>query len=379
MPGKVLHLRCSGGFLGAESVVMELACHSPEFGYEPIICVPYDVGDPVPDLVSVSKEAGIRTIPLPCRSRLDLSVLKQLAHLVRDDGVDIVHAHGYREDIHAALAIVGTPLVATNHLWKRSNRTLRLYAWLDRQALRRFDRIVAVSRPILEEMNTLGLPAHKLVHIANGVDADRFAAPTPEREASRTRLGLGPESQIIGMVSSLTAEKGHRFALEALARLRERFARTRLVVVGDGPELPALQALAEDLGIADRVHFAGRRDDIPALLPALDLFLLPSLTEGLPMAMLEAMAAGIPVIASRVGDVGSVIEEGRSGITVPPGDVAALSAAMEALLASPQTLRNTGNAGRARVREGFSSAAMAQSYCELYDGCLREGRRVEEA
>lgn len=374
MPKRVLHLRGSSALLGAERVVLELSRWSPGFGYEPLIVAPHPSRTPPPEYVSVAAAEGMEAITLPCDGRMDLRFPRRLRTLVRHEGIDIVHTHGYKEDVLAALSGLTVPLVATNHLWKRTTRALRLYSRLDGLVLRSFDRIVAVSEPILADLRAAGIAEHKLAHIPNGIDTERFRPPTQDAaRCARESLGFGPDELVVGMLGSLTPEKGHAFALQALAVLASDCPQLRLCIVGDGPLREELAVETMRLGLAGRVLLAGRRSDVPQVLAGFDLFLLPSLNEGLPMALLEAMATGLPTVASEVGDVGRAVENGVSGRLIPPGSAQAVVLALRELAADPALRRRLGARARERVEEHFSSLAMTGAYCRLYDRQLEAG------
>jgi glycosyltransferase involved in cell wall biosynthesis len=370
MPKRIIQLRSSSAMLGAERVVLELSKRSWEFGYESIVVALQSPDDPEPELVRLARAAGIQAKVLACRGRFDPTIFGRIRRLVRAERVDLLHAHGYKENFYGLLAGTGVPTVATNHLWKRGTRSLRLYCWLDSRLIRHFDHVVAVSEPIRQELLQAGVPDHKLSRIANGIDTGPFRrAAAGGRRAS---LDLPQDRLVVGMVSSLTPEKGHVHALEALARLRGRFPDLLLAVVGDGPQRPALQAAADRLGLRDQVRFCGRRSDVAEVLGAFDVFLLPSLNEGLPIALLEAMAAARPVVASRVGDVPAVVRDDDTGLLVPPADVSALAAALARLAADPDLRSRLGRAAADAVERRFSAEQMARQYCLLYDRLQQE-------
>lgn len=359
--------------LGAEKVVLELSRRTAEFGYESIIVALQGEHDPEPELVKLAREAGIQAEILRCRGRFDPAVFRRLGQLLRNQQAGLLHCHGYKENFYGLFAARGLPKIATNHLWKRTSRALRFYCWLDARLIRYFDHVVAVSEPIRQELRAAGVPAHKITRIANGIDTTpyRRLSGDAEREALRASLGIPPERLAVGMVSQLSIEKGHAYALDAIAQLRSRFPQLLLVIVGDGPELSALQAAVTRQNLDQHVLFCGRRSDIANVMQAFDIFLLPSLIEGLPMALLEAMAAGRSAVASRVGDVEKAIQDGTSGLLTPPADAPALAAALARLAASPDLRLNLGRAAAARIEQQFSARQMARQYCRLYDSLQR--------
>jgi glycosyltransferase involved in cell wall biosynthesis len=355
--------------LGAERVVLELSQRTREFGYESVILALQSPGDPEPELITLAREAGIQTEILVCQGRFDPRAASQIRRFVHDQRIDLLHSHGYKENFYALLARPGVPMVASNHLWKRTSRALRFYCWLDSKLIRHFDYVVAVSEPIRQEMLQAGVPAGKLSKIANGIDVEPFrrAAASSDREAVRASLGIAPDRLVVGMLSGLGREKGHIYALEAVARLREEFPDLVLAIVGDGPELPALQGAVARLGLSSHIRFCGRRRDVADVLSSFDVFLLPSLIEGLPMALLEAMATGRAAVTSRVGDVPAAIRDGHTGLLVPPADVAALANALARVLGDVELRDRLGRSAAEVIENEFSSRQMARQYCALYD------------
>jgi glycosyltransferase involved in cell wall biosynthesis len=195
--------------------------------------------------------------------------------------------------------------------------------------------------------------------------------PSAPREVLRAQLGEAPETPCLLVAANLVQRKGVDVLLAAVAALAPR-SRCALWVAGDGPERAALEAASARLGIAERVRFLGRRSDVPDLLEACDVFVLPSRQEGLGVAALEAMARGRPVVASAIGGLGEIVIPEQTGLLVPPGDAAVLAAALERLLADPALARRLGSAGAARVAEHFLAEQMVSAYEALYREILAE-------
>jgi glycosyltransferase involved in cell wall biosynthesis len=217
------------------------------------------------------------------------------------------------------------------------------------------DRFIAVSTHVADSLFDLGWPAQKLTVIPNSVDLQRFApADAPPR-----RTDCRPT---VVCVARLDAQKGHTDLLQALTWLPGVACR----IVGDGPERASLERLASDLGLLDRVVFLGGRDDVPELLADSDVFVLPSLYEGLPLSILEAMAARRPVIASAIGGIDELVEPGRTGLLTPARDPSALADAIQWLLAEPELAARMGRAGHAKVARRYGAAGMAHDVSEVY-------------
>lgn len=241
------------------------------------------------------------------------------------------------------------------------------------------DRFIPVSEDLdrwLEQV--VRIPRAKTLFIKNGVDTDKFSPRTAASQVpADSPWGVG--DFVIGTVARVQDVKNHRALVDAFARLRAQrpdlAPHVRLSIVGDGPLLPAVRAQVAALGLQDAVWLPGARSDIKALLHSFSLFALPSLAEGTPVSLLEAMASGLPVVASRVGGIPEAVDDGVHGRLVPVGDVEALAQALERYAADPQLGRRHGTAGRARVEERFSMRAMLAGYGELYDSLCRRKTR----
>jgi glycosyltransferase involved in cell wall biosynthesis len=240
--------------------------------------------------------------------------------------------------------------------------------WLYASATRR---IVTTGENLrLQVIGETGVPPGHVVSIPTGIDLERFR-PGPAAEA-RAQLGLAPQGRIIGIVATLRSWKGHRYLFEAFAGLADTSA--RLVVVGDGPQREALEALATELGIAPRVTFAGDRKDVAPWLRAFDLFCLPSYAnEGVPQALMQAMASGVAVVTTPVGSIGEIVTDGETGVLVAPEDCAALRNAIERLLADEALRRQLGRRGHDTALQRFSEDRMVGRMIEVFASVAGSG------
>jgi glycosyltransferase involved in cell wall biosynthesis len=208
------------------------------------------------------------------------------------------------------------------------------------------------------------VPEEKITVVHNGVDLRRFCSPLPRDEARR-RLNLPLDALIVGNIARLAEIKGYRYALEAIAKVKGEWPTLRYVIVGQGSELPMWQAQVRELGIESNVVFLGFRADVPEILSALDVLLFPSLMEAMPMALLEAMAMRLPIVATNVGGIPEVLGKG-SGILVPPKDSDAIAGALRQLLKDLQARQRMGAAGRERVEKNFTLELMVDRTLEVY-------------
>jgi glycosyltransferase involved in cell wall biosynthesis len=360
-PLRIAMMLESDGPGGAEYVLIQLSEELRRRGHT-IIPVGPDRG--LGWLDRVLREKGFETEKFSLRRPIDLGCLRGMVRLLRRTRVDLVHAHEFTTAVYGAAAarIVGKPYVITMHgaqtvlnAWRR--RAALAWAFKGSQAT------VGVSDDTSTYMErTLKLPPGIVTTVRNGIPVR-----PGNGEAVRTELGLRPGELLLVAVGNLVPRKGHRVLLEALQPLAgPDVPPWRLAIAGRGRQKEPLQQLAGELGIADRVHLLGHRDDIPDLLAAADVFVMPSLWEGLPLAILEAMFAGKPVIASAISGIPEAIESGVQGLLVPGGDAPALTGALRQVLTDPARRAALGAAGRRRAEAEFTIEHMTDAYERLY-------------
>lgn len=300
------------------------------------------------------------------------ALVTRLARLFREAGVDGVHCHNRNALLYGGLASFlapGTRLFYTKH--GASHWEDRATAAIGRLLLRRSRAVVAVSADIADGLRAGRWVVEPKLHtVLNGVDTAEFR-PREDREQVRRELGLSPEDRVVGTVARLAPEKDQEGLLRAFALLREWMPEALLLLVGDGPLRGRLEQLAAELRVANRVRFLGERTDVARLLGAMDLFTLPSRTEGTSLTLLEAMATGLPVVATAVGGTPEVVEDGRSGRLVPASCPPLLAEALGSVLAEPAGAAEMGRAGREIVQSRYSLDAMVHRYAGLYRAACR--------
>lgn len=364
---RVLHLRSSAGVFGAESVIIELAKHSSNFGYDSMIGALKVDSDPYPEFIDVAKGENIKTTIFEGKGRIDFKCIKNLKKFIRENRIDVLHCHGYKEDLYGIFAPSGVAKVATNHLWKKLFLRGKLNALMDSFFLRFYDKIVGVSDEILNDMKAFCIM--NTVKISNGVDTDKFKV-NKKSDTLLTKFELPPESKILGMISSLTYEKGHHIAINAFRKIVNKHPDTRLLIVGDGRLMNELRNHVKELSMLDFVIFAGKQKNIPEILSIIDIFLLPSLVEGLPIALLEAMSSGKAVVATKVGENENVISNNKTGILIEPSSEEELTEAILYLLSGRISIKELGKSARDVVVQNYSSVYMTEQYCELYNSII---------
>jgi glycosyltransferase involved in cell wall biosynthesis len=293
----------------------------------------------------------------------------RLARVMRQRGVDVLHCHHYTPYVYGLLAAMMVPsakLVFTEHGRLSDHPPSRKRRLVNPLLSRWPAKLCAVSADLKRHMVAEGFPAGRLDVLYNGIDPG--SRPTPaQRDAARRQLGLGGQAFVIGTAGRLDPVKNLPRLLQAHAMLRSRMPDARTVIVGDGPERAALEAEAAALGITDAVVFAGYRQDVRALMAAFDIYINCSLYEGVSLTVLEAMAAALPVVATRVGGNPEVVIDGETGLLVP-GRAEALADAVASLARDPQRRRVMGDAGRWRVKRHFSIDRMVAEYASAYLG-----------
>lgn len=365
---KVLQLRCSSELLGAERVILELNNSLVDSGFTSIVGVAVEDGEPEPELIKVLKQGGHQTVVFRISGAFDLGAIARIRKYVLENKIDIVHSHGYREDLYAIGCKGKAKLIGTNHLWKRTDWKLKVYAKLDAILLRFFDAVVAVSSPVKKDMLEEGIAERKIRVIQNGIDVAPYVKKY-DTSAILTELGVPETKRVFATLSSLTGEKGIDIAIRAFAETNPLVNDYTLLVIGDGPNRADLEALAKELKVDSKVVFCGRRKNVPEILACVDIFILSSYIEGLPMALLEAMASACAIVATAVGDVPEVIND-QNGKLVQPGEPMQIATAIAELLSDDKNLQLVSENARATVTERFSSKTMVQQYFESYNALL---------
>lgn len=365
---RILQLKTSAARGGAESLLLDLTAGLAARGHE----IRTVLGEPG-WLQEQLKSQGMQVSVIPLTSMLGVIQIPRLAAVIRDSRADLVLSHGARVNLFgsAAATIVGVPAVSVEHNlddWRFNNP---VFSVLDRLMARWNAGRIAVSRAVGDMLIEKGvISGEKIVVIPNGV-----CFPTDDhvkdRRAVRARFGLADNDFVVVTAARLTAQKGHEYLLEALPTLVERIPGLRCLWLGDGDLRAKLEHRRDYLGLGDIVHLAGAVDRVMHILPACDLFVLPSLWEGLPVAVIEAMGMGLPVVATKVAGTPEVVESGESGLLVPPGDAVALVEAITGLFEDESLRRRFATAGRARVRAMFDIEVVKDRYEEALRGWVK--------
>lgn len=365
----ILYLSTSSGPGGAERVISNLASSLDTERYRAILCL-FRPGW----LQELSERRGIRTFVIPTHGMTDWRWALQFKRLLWQEHVDLIHAHEFDANVQGALvaAWCGIPLVATvhgkNYFWEKFRRRLA-YRWVSHHAT-----MVAVSQDLKNFIQrNVGIAGQRIQVVYNGVQP-LSRCTDGEILHCKADLGIPTGDQVVGLVGSLYPVKGHRFLLEAVPDLLKRFPQTTFLIIGRGELEVTLKSQAQELGIDKKVLFLGLREDVSRLLSIMDVFVQPSLSEGLSMAILEAMMAAKPIVATDVGGNPELVIQGETGLLAKPQDSNALAECLRKFLQDRSMAKSFGAAGRERAVQLFSLQTMVSKYQSLYAMCAqREG------
>jgi glycosyltransferase involved in cell wall biosynthesis len=360
-------------FRGGERVFAQLATGlDPEEYNVTVACSP---GGP---FVETLEAAGVRVVPFNMRPYFNPVALARLTLFLRRERPDIVHGQGRGDPyarIAATLAGVPTAISTTAMIISRywgSNPLRKLAYWLtDKVTDRLVDHWIVVNQESIEVLvRDHGVPREAITLIPNGIEVERYAPENTNPQHIRRELGLDDESPLIGGVGKLTWQKGFTYLLHAMPAVLREHPEAHLALAGEGELEDDLKQEAIRLNIADRCHFLGFRRDIPDILAALDVFVLPSLIEGMPMVLLEAMATGKPVVVTQIPGSVDVIDDGIDGLVAPPKDSTATAEHVSQLLADSSRVQQLGNNARRKISQGYTVQRMLERTQDRYHSLI---------
>ncbi len=312
------------------------------------------------------------------RAGLDRRCAGRLAGWFRQQQVAVVHAHQYTPFFYCLASGIlrrRPPILFTEHGRWFPDYPRRKRMLFNRLFLRSTDQVVAVGEHVKQALvANEGIASRRIEVVYNGVDVELFGGDTHERETVRRELGLSENDFAVLQVARLDALKDHCTAIRTLAATLPQAPNTMLLIAGEGPEEPGIRAEIARLGVGERVRMMGLRRDVPRLLGAADAFLLTSISEGIPVTLIEAMAARVPIVSTRVGGVGEVVIDGETGRLAASGDAAALATALVELAGSSGTRQSMGEEGRRRAEAMFTLSQMTSAYAAHYEELARVRR-----
>lgn len=353
---RIVHLETGRHYYGGARQVVYLCQGLARRGHECHLVCP-------PGAQIAAEAAPFAEIhPLRLGGDLDLAAIPRLAACLKRLAPDLLHVHSRRgADPQGGIAarLAGIPAVVSRRVDNPEPR------WLVALKYRLYARVITISEGIRQVLLAEGMAPDQVVTVLSAVDTSAFEQPC-ERDWFEGQFRLQPETLAIGMVAQLIPRKGHAVLLDALARLGDAAPPYRVLLFGQGPGRAALEAQRDALGLGARVTFAGFRDDLERVLGCLDLVVHPAYMEGLGVSLLQAAAAGVPIVAARAGGIPEIVRDGENGLLVEPGDAEALAERLRALLGNPAVRRRLGQRGRDLAREGFSVDAMVEGNLRVY-------------
>lgn len=323
-------------------------------------------------------KAKVEIIPL--RSKFSFAYIPKLIHLIKKDRIHLVHTHECRGNLFGFITakIARIKMIVTRHeiylpSWLQGKRRLekRTYMLIDKILFNWVDKIIAVSEKVREEIiSSQGVNPDKVTTVHVGVDLKRFVKKKNDIRLQK-RLKIEKEYLLVGSVGRLVPEKGYEYLLKAVEIIKPTIRKVKFIIVGDGPEMGKLKILSEKIGLSDKILFLGRRTDVPAWINLMDIFVLPSLTEGLPVVLLEAMAMRKPVVATNVGGIPEVITHMQNGVLVSPCNSQQLAEVLIDLLGNKSIRESLAREAQKTVEHKFNLEMMVEKTYNLYQEVLR--------
>ncbi|SHM58478.1 Glycosyltransferase involved in cell wall bisynthesis [Caldanaerovirga acetigignens] len=361
---KVLHVITDTNIGGAGRYLLNLLSAWDESRYSVAVACP--AGG---ELEKRLKDLGVKVYLLKGGEKsFKILHLVQILGIIAREKVDLIHTHASLSG-RIAGRLLGRRVVLTRH-WMGKKSEMGIFRPLINRIFYQLltDRVIAVSRAVKVSLMEIGVPAWLIKTVYNGIDVPNISGNCGKL---RKELNMPERIPLIGMIGRLVPEKGHEYAIRAMPEVLKKFHDTRLVLVGDGPFRPYLEDLCGKVGVKDKVVFLGFRKDVEEIAIDFDVILMPSLSEGLPLALLESMALGKPVVASEAGGIPEIIKDGENGVLVPPKDEGALAEKIIRLLTSNEMREKLGENARQTVLSKFTAKIMAENTMRIYDELLK--------
>jgi len=368
---KVLHIIDSGGLYGAEVMLLNLMSEQVALGLKPILV---SIGDPAvaeKPLEAEAMQRGLRVELFRMRPGPNIPGALEVLRFARNERADLLHSHGYKGNILFGFLprfVRRIPVVSTLHGWTWSGgmTRMRIYEWLDSQSLTFVDRVITVSSSMKEHPRLKNRRGLAIDVVPNGIPLNSHDSSKDADDLNQNIINFCRQGFTIGAIGRLSPEKDFEALLRVASILTAQGVDIRLVLLGEGRLRAGLETAAKCLGIENKVLMPGYVADAKKYLSSFNLFAMPSLTEGLPMVLLEAMQAAVPIVATRVGGIPEALQEGRCGLLINPECDVELEHAVKDVMQNPAAAKERVAAARQRVDAVYSSRAMAVKYLEIY-------------
>ncbi len=369
----IFHIIDSAGIYGAEMVLLNLLQEQLRMGLNPLLCSIGDLGEQQKPLEDAAELRGIKVCRLRLPRGLKFKSSFAIMSEVRNSKADIIHLHGYKDTILVGLLprlFRKIPTIRTLHGWTSKTRWSKiwLYETLDRFCLKRIDGIVSVNEMLVDQVQRY-VKKVPILPIENGIPPLHFARERIIEEEDEL-AGFCQDAFVIGGIGRFSKEKGFIFLLKAISILTAKRPEIKLILIGEGEQQQEMDNIIQAEGLAKHVFFAGYKQNAARYLPLFDLFVMPSLTEGLPIVLLEAMQAGVPVVATEVGGVPMVLGQGEYGELVEPGNHESLAHAMMQAIDNNIDALSRARKAKEIALNRYSSERMAGNYLEFYNSVL---------
>lgn len=368
---KVLHIIDSGGLYGAEVMLLNLAMEQIRIGLDPVICSIGEKGIGEKPLETEAIKRGIKIKIFRMTPGPNIMGAFKILKFAEKEKFDILHSHGYKGNVLFGFILKAfhrIPLIATVHGWTTatSNRLskMKLYEWLDAKSLKYIDRVVLVNKEMFSNPMIRSKNLQNFTVINNGIPS---LTEKSSKDMDKEIIEFCQEGFVVGSIGRLSYEKGFNFLIEVVARLSLEIREIKLVIIGEGRERKILEEMVVSLGLKEKVLMPGYRDTADMYLSLFNVFVIPSLTEGLPMVLLEAMQYGIPVVATSVGGIPDVLEDGKDGLLVQPGESDMIATSLRKVYKKELDLATMVKRAKDKVLNNYSSERMAREYKRIYE------------
>ena len=376
----VAHIRDSGGIFGAERVILTIGKNIDKKFSVILICLRSPDGKS--DLLKKkAEEVGLKVISVDVNSKMDFSCIKHIRDILKFHQVKILHSHGFKANLYGLMASknLGIKRILTAGGTTRDSMMKKLYVYMDETFTYRFyDYIVAVSREIFYKLLEKNITQEKVIIVENGIDESLY-----DDDADRTHINdpfpINNTNKVFAVIGRLFPDKAHRYFIDAFSYIKKAYPTSVALIIGEGPSEEEIRKQVIDLKLEDSVFLCGVREDMMYVYRSIDYLVLPSLTEGLPYVLLEAMLFKVPILATDVGGIPNIVINDVTGYLVPPGDVQSLKNGMEKMLNNPEKTLEMAEEGYKLVHEKYSARRMAEDYSRLYDSMIndRPDRQVD--